>query len=123
MLKSKYNIGQFDCPVILVDPVDEGSTSGGPKFSGFRRLSSDPTPYAMWKNKLGNEVVNSDQITHIQQATVVLRFREDISLLTRIVRKGKLYAILSFAESGETRQRFLDLTVEYVKDFDESELI
>jgi SPP1 family predicted phage head-tail adaptor len=118
MLKSKEKIGRFDRRIFFLNPVEVSSTSGGPKYNGYEELDSDSNPYARWQNKTGTEVVEGDQITHIQQAKVTVRYRTDLTLKTKIVSNGKMYAILSFAESGETRQRFLDITAEYEKEFD-----
>ena len=117
MLKSKYEIGRFDRKITLMQPVSVASVSGGPKFSGFEEIASDATPWAMVKNKLGGEVVQNDEITHIQQSIFTIRYRTDIDLNVRIVHENKMYAIHSFAESGETRRRFLDITAEYVEEY------
>ena len=117
MLKSKYQIGRFDRKITLMQPVSVSSTSGGPKRSGYEQIDNDPEPWAMVKNKLGSEVVENDQITHVQQSIFTIRYRTDISLTTRIVHEDKMYAIHSYAESGETRRRFLDITAELIGDY------
>lgn len=117
MLNSKYEIGRFDRKITLMQPVSVSSTSLGPKFSGYENIASDPTPWAMVKNKPGNEVIENDQITHVQQSVFTVRYRTDITLDTKIVHENKMYAIHSFAESGETRRRFLDITAEYLQEY------
>lgn len=117
MLKSKYHIGRFDRKITLMEPVEVSSVSGGPKRSGYTQIASDPEPWAMVRNKLGNEAVQNDQITHIQQSVFTVRYRTDLNLSVRIVHEDKMYAIHSFAESGETRRRFLDITAEYVQEY------
>lgn len=117
MLNSKYHIGRFDRKVTLMQPVEVSSTSGGPKFSGYEPLDSDPEPYAMVRNKLGSEVIASDEITHVQQSIFTLRYRTDLNLNVRIVHENKMYKIFSFAESGETRRRFIDITAEYDQEY------
>lgn len=117
MLKSKYHIGRFDRKITLMEPVEVSSVSGGPKRSGYTQIDNDPEPWAMVTNKLGNEAVQNDQITHIQQSIFTIRYRTDLNLNVRIVHENKMYAIHSFAESGETRRRFLDITAEYVQEY------
>lgn len=117
MLASKYRIGRFDRKVTLMQPVEVASTSGGRKFSGFELIDEDPEPYAMVRNKLGSEVIANDEITHVQQTVFTLRYRTDLNLNVRIVHENKMYKIFSFAESGETRRRFIDITAEYDKEY------
>lgn len=117
MLKSKEKIGRFDCQVIILKPVFGSSTSKGQNITGYEEVDDDPNPYARWENKLGNNTIEADQLLHVQQAIVTLRYRDDLSLANRIVKNEKMYAIHSFSEAGETRQRFLKLTVEYVQDY------
>ena len=118
MLDSKHRIGKFDRRVYLMQKVSVASTSGGPKYSGYEFINKDYHPYVRWVNKMGSEVVQNDQITHIQQATVSMRYREDIDTTNVIVKDNKMYSILSMTESGETRRRFLDLTVEYLQEYE-----
>jgi SPP1 family predicted phage head-tail adaptor len=115
MLKAK--VPRLDRKITLMQPVEVASTSGGPKYSGYENLDNDPEPYARIWNKLGNEVIQNDQITHVQQTIFTVRYREDINLNVKIVYNSKMYAILSFTESGETRRRFLDITAEYLKEY------
>ena len=117
MLSSKYEIGRFDRQITLMEPVAVASTSLGPKFSGYEMLANDPTPWAMVKNKLGSEVIQNDEITHIQQSVFTLRYRTDLNLNVKIVHENKMYKIFSFAESGEVRRRFLDITAEYMQEY------
>lgn len=117
MLNSKYQIGRFDRKITLLQPIAAVSVSGGPKSSGYEQLDTDPEPWAMVRNKLGGEVIENDKITHVQQTIFTVRYRTDITLDVRIVHESKMYAIHSFAESGETRRRFLDITAEYVKEY------
>jgi head-tail adaptor len=117
MLKDKQNIGKFDCQVTLLKPVFGPTTSKGQNITGYEEFDSDSMPYVRWVNKLGNNTIEADQILHVQQAIVSMRYREDIKLNCKIVKDSKMYAIHSFAESGETRKRFLDLTVEYEKEY------
>lgn len=117
MLKDKQNIGRFDSQVTLLKPVYGASTSKSPKITGYEEVDSDAMPYVRWQNKLGNNTIEADQVLHVQQAIVTMRYRDDIELTTKIVKDSKMYAIHSFAESGETRKRFLDLTVEYEREY------
>lgn len=118
MLASKHRIGRFDRKITLMQPVEVSSTSGGMKFSGYEQIDNDPEPWAMVRNKLGSEVVQGDQITHVQQTVFTIRYRTDINLNVRIVHESKMYKIFSFAESGETRRRFLDITAEYDQEYE-----
>jgi SPP1 family predicted phage head-tail adaptor len=115
MLKAK--VPRRDRRITLMQPVEVSSTSGGPKFSGYELLDEDPEPYARIMNKPGGEVVQNDQITHVQQTIFTVRYREDINLNVKIVYNSKMYAILSFTESGETRRRFTDITAEFFKEY------
>ena len=117
MLASKYQVGRFDRKITLMQPVEVASTSGGPKFSGYEQLDNDPQPWAMVKNKLGSEIVQNDIITHVQQSVFTIRYRTDLTLNVRIVHENKMYKIFSFAESGETRRRFIDITAEYDQEY------
>ena len=117
MLNSKLQIGRFDRKITLMQAVSVASTSGGPKYSGFEEIASDPQPWAMVRNKLGDEVIQNDQITHVQQTVFTIRYRTDITLSTKIVHEDKMYAIHSFAESGETRRKYLDITAEYLQEY------
>lgn len=117
MLRSKYEIGRFDRKITLMQPVSVASTSGGPKYSGYENIATDPTPWAMVRNKLGSEVIQNDQITHVQQTVFTIRYRTDLDLNVRIVHEDKMYKIFSFTESGETRRRFIDITAEYDQEY------
>lgn len=118
MLSSnKLTFGKMDRKITLMQPVLVASTSGGPKYSGYEPLSSDPEPYARVVNKTGGEVVQNDQITHIQQSIFTIRYRADLDLSVKIVHEDKMYAILSFAESGETRRKFLDIVGEFLQEY------
>lgn len=117
MLNSKHSIAKFDRRITLMQPVTVASTSGGPKYNGFEMIDNDPEPYARVRNKLGNEVVQNDQITHVQQTVFTVRYRTDISRDVKIVHENKMYAIHSFTESEETRRRFLDITAEYLQEY------
>lgn len=115
MLKAKdNNIGKFDRKITIMQATAAASTSLGPKRSGYENIATDATPWARVRNKLGAEVIQNDQITHIQQTIFTVRYRTDITLQMVIVHNGMLYAIHSFAESGETRKKYLDITAEYV---------
>lgn len=120
MLKAKHSIASLDRRIILLNPVSVASTSKGPKYSGYSLLS-DYKPYARIVNKLGGEVIQNDQITHIQQTIFTVRYREDITLNTKIVYNGKMYAVLSHSESGETRSKYLDIIGEFLQDFEFSD--
>ncbi len=117
MLTSKNSIGQFDRKIAFMQPSSVNSVSLGPKYDGFELITNDPQPWAKVKNKLGDEVVSNDQITHVQQSVFTVRYRTDINLNVKIVHENKMYSIHSYAESGETRRRFLDITAEYLKDY------
>jgi SPP1 family predicted phage head-tail adaptor len=117
MLKSKYKISHFDRKVTIMKKTSTSTVSLGPKYNGYENIATDYSPWAKWVNKPGSEVVENDQITHIQQAVVTLRYRTDLTAEMVIVKDDKMYSILSISESGETRRRFLDLTVEYLMDY------
>ena len=117
MLRSKYKISDFDRKITIMQKSSVESVSGGPKYSGYENIDTDAEPWAKWVNKLGTETVQSDQITHIQQAVVTIRYRTDVTTSMVIVHEDKMYSILSLTESGEIRRRFLDLTVEYLQEY------
>lgn len=117
MLKSKERIGKFDRKITLMQPIAVASTSKGPKYSGYEPIANDPRPWARVTNKLGGEVISNDEITHIQQSVFTTRYRTDLNLSVKIVHENKMYSIHSFAESGETRRRFLDITAEFLSDY------
>ena len=117
MLKSKESIGKFDRRITLMQPISAASVSKGPVYDGWEPIDDDPRPWARVKNKLGGEVIQNDEITHIQQSVFTLRYRTDLNLNVKIVHENKMYAIHSFAESGETRRRFIDITAEYLKEY------
>lgn len=117
MLRSKEKIGRFDSKVYLLKPVFGPTTSKGQNITGYTEVDDDPEPYARWRNKLGNNTIEADQILHVQQAIVTLRYRSDLTLQNKVVKDNRMYGIHSFAESGETRKRFLDLTVEFEKEY------
>lgn len=117
MLSSKQDIGRFDRKVTLMQKVSVSSVSGGPKYSGYEPIDNDSEPWARWENRLGNEIVQSDQITHIQNAKVTLRYRTDLTTDMVVVKDNKMYSILSVSEDGETRRRFTVMTVEFLQDY------
>ncbi len=93
------------------------SSSGGAKFSGYEMIADDPQPYVEWENRLGGEVVQNDQITHIQQAVVTCLFRTDLNLDMVIVIDDRMYTILSWAERGKIRRKYTAITVEFLKEY------
>lgn len=117
MLSAKRKIGRLDRRITLLQPVTGSTISGGPNITGYELLDNDPEPWAEVRNKLGNEVVQNDQITHVQQSIFTVRYRTDLNLDVRIVHEDKMYAIHSFAESGETRRAYTEITAEYVKEY------
>jgi head-tail adaptor len=117
MLSARREIAKLDRRITLLQEVMGSSISGGPNITGYELLDNDPEPYARVRNKLGGEVVQNDQITHIQQSVFTVRYRTDINLSVKIVHENKMYAIHSYAESGETRRAYLDITAEYVKEY------
>jgi head-tail adaptor len=117
MLSARREVGRLDRRITLLQPVTGSSISGGPNITGYEPLDNDPEPYARVRNKLGSEVVQNDQITHVQQSVFTVRYRTDLNLDVKIVHEDKMYAIHSFAEAGETRRAYTDITAEFLKEY------
>jgi SPP1 family predicted phage head-tail adaptor len=117
MLHNRRSIGSRDRLIQIVQPVRVSGVSKGPTITSYELIADDPEPYAAVRNKLGAEVVQNDEITHVQQTVFNIRYREDITTDMSIIHNGKRYKIYSFAESGEVRMSSLDITGEYVEEF------
>jgi SPP1 family predicted phage head-tail adaptor len=117
MLNSREQIGRLDRRIYIIQPVTTTGTSKGPTITGYEFIDSDYQPWARVRNKLGDEIVQNDIITHVQQTVFTIRYRTDITTEMSIVHENKRYKIFSFAESGEVRRRFLDITAEYTEDY------
>lgn len=117
MLRGKTPIGRRDRKIHLMQPVYGPTVSKGPNITGYEPVDNDPEPYARVTNKLGGEVVESDQLRHVQTTVFNIRYRTDIDNTIRIVHENKMYSILSYAEAGEIRRNELDITTEYVEEY------
>jgi SPP1 family predicted phage head-tail adaptor len=80
-------------------------------------LDTDPYDYARVTNRLGTEVVESDQVVHIRQSIFNIGYRNDITTKMRISHNSKVYDIISIAEQKDTRNSSLDIVGELNENF------
>ena len=97
----------FQSPTISVD-------DGGAQVVSWADISATPTVWARWVNAHGAEVVASDALKFTQRATVLIRYRTDVSTTWRVLRNGEYWQVIS-VDHIHGRRHWTELVVERVK--------
>lgn len=109
MLRAGVRPGERDHLITFIRPVITDGSSNEDKVTGWQTLDYD---YARVTNKLGVEVVQGDQIAHLRQSIFNVRYRTDIKTNMQIIHNNLIFAIMSIAESGQTRNTSIDIVCE-----------
>lgn len=109
MLGTKVNIGKLDRRITIQSPV---ITDGSANSDIINSWTDVVSVWAWVIEKAGNELVEADRITHVQNIVFRIRYRTNVTLQMRIVFNGFAYRILSIINNASSRNRYLDIATE-----------
>jgi head-tail adaptor len=109
--------GKLDKRIIIVEPIITDGDSNEDKVDGYEIIDTDPRPYARVTYKVGDTVVEGNQVKHIRTVEIELRHRTDITIKNKVVIDNEMFSVLSSVPLGEIRNRFTKISGEYLKDY------
>lgn len=108
MLSHKEQVGRLDRRITIQRPQYGTDDSNQKLITGWVDVLANPVVYAQVEDKSGGEVFQADQLTGVKVTVFTIRYREDLSILFRIVYRGLTYDIQNIEEVS--RKRFLKIT-------------
>lgn len=109
MLQSKERIGRLDREITFIQPVIEVGTSNENKIIDWEPIDEFPEVSARKIEEGGSTSVEADRVTHSKQTTWVIRYRDDLNVIMRLVWDTQVYEILNVAEADEGRKRYMNV--------------
>lgn len=111
MLRSKYNIGEFDRLITIIQKIVTKNLFNG-ESETWEVLK---TKWAKEVSKTGYETIEADKITALRNTTFAVRYDEDIDVEMRVVWDDEVYDIVSIKQPQGIRKRFLELECEFLE--------
>jgi len=119
MLSTKETIGRMDRTITFQQPIFGTDASNQHKVTGWEDVDTNPDVSANIEYKSGSEEFESGQVVAVKTASIVVRYRTDLTPENRIVFRDEIFNIHAIIEVG--RKRFLKLICESGGQYKETE--
>lgn len=105
------NPGELRTQVALESPVLVEDAGGAQK----KTYSSQGNVWAKWVNAHGEESIQNGVLQGIQRATVMIRYRSDVTAGWAVSKGGARYEIIAPPDDIREKHEYLELQVQLMK--------
>lgn len=105
------NPGEMRTSIIL-ESVTINKDAGGAQKPAYATVA---TVWARWINAHGPESVTDNALQGLKQATVLIRYRTDITAAWAITKGGERYKIITPPDDVRDRHEYLEMQVQLLK--------
>lgn len=109
MLQSKVRRGELDREITFIQKNIDESVHGEDYIEAWTEIDLYPVVFARKKELPGTEIMVGDQVKYYQRTVFTVDFRDDITVMMRVVSGSKVYAILSITENEMGRGTYVDV--------------
>jgi SPP1 family predicted phage head-tail adaptor len=115
MLQHKFNVGQFDRKIQIIQRTVTINEFNGETESDWE-VYKEPWSYEVVNfSSKGNEAIIADKTTAVRKMTRVIRYDNTIDEEMRVVFEEKVYGIISVREPQGIRRRYTELELEFLE--------
>ena len=104
------NPGELNISITLQTPAITKEAGGAQKVT----WSTLATVWAKWTNAHGSEVWQSQAVQAVSPATVLIRYRDDVTTACSILKGSIIYEIVSL-DNIQERNEYLEMKVKVLK--------